>query len=64
MAAIEAVLGHSLEVTYHPLPQDDPRVRQPDITRARECLGWEPTVDLEAGLQQTIAHFREKGAGA
>ena len=64
VAAIEAVLGHSLEVTYHPLPQDDPRVRQPDITRARECLGWEPTVDLEAGLQQTIAHFREKGAGA
>ncbi len=61
VAAIEAILGHALDVTYHPLPQDDPRVRQPDITRARECLGWEPKVDLEAGLRETIEYFREAG---
>jgi dTDP-glucose 4,6-dehydratase len=62
VAALEAILGRSLQATYHPLPQDDPRVRQPDITRARECLGWEPKVDLRTGLQQTIAFFQEKGA--
>ena len=64
VAAIAAILGHPLEVTYHPLPQDDPRVRQPDITRARACLGWEPTVDLEAGLRETIGYFREKRMSA
>jgi dTDP-glucose 4,6-dehydratase len=62
VAALEAILGQTLNVTYHPLPQDDPRVRQPDIKRARECLGWEPRVDLETGLRHTIAYFREKGA--
>jgi dTDP-glucose 4,6-dehydratase len=61
VAALEAILGHALDVTYHPLPQDDPRVRQPDITRAREVLGWEPKMDLEAGLRQTIAYFQERG---
>jgi dTDP-glucose 4,6-dehydratase len=60
VAAIETILGRSLPASHHPLPQDDPRVRQPDITRARECLGWEPKVDLEAGLRQTIAYFRER----
>ncbi|HXZ44967.1 MAG TPA: UDP-glucuronic acid decarboxylase family protein [archaeon] len=64
VAAIEAIVGHALDVTYHPLPQDDPRVRQPDITRARECLGWEPKVDLEAGLRETIRYFREKRMSA
>ena len=62
VAALEAILGQALTVTYHPLPQDDPRVRQPDITRARACLGWEPQVDLETGLRHTIAYFRERGA--
>jgi nucleoside-diphosphate-sugar epimerase len=62
VAALEAILGRSLQATYHPLPQDDPRVRQPDIARARECLGWEPKVDLRTGLRQTIAYFQEKGA--
>lgn len=63
-AAVETILGRRLEVTYHPLPQDDPRVRQPDITRARERLGWEPKVDLEEGLRQTITYFQGKGLGA
>jgi dTDP-glucose 4,6-dehydratase len=58
VAAIEKILGRSLPVTYNPLPQDDPRVRQPDITRATTLLGWEPKVDLETGLRATIAYFQ------
>jgi dTDP-glucose 4,6-dehydratase len=41
-----------------PLPVDDPKVRQPDITRARQRLGWEPQVSLDEGLEKTIAYFR------
>jgi len=63
VAALERVLGHPLPVTYEPLPQDDPRVRQPDITRARALLGWEPTVDLDHGLRETIAYFRGQKSG-
>jgi dTDP-glucose 4,6-dehydratase len=55
--AVEAILGRRLDVTYQPLPVDDPRVRQPDIRRARETLGWETKVGLEQGLRMTIAHF-------
>jgi len=44
-------------VVERPLPTDDPKVRQPDITRAREVLGWEPQVPLEAGLRRTIEYF-------
>jgi nucleoside-diphosphate-sugar epimerase len=43
-----------------PLPTDDPKVRQPDITRARTLLGWEPKVPLEEGLTSTIDYFRSK----
>jgi len=43
-----------------PLPQDDPKQRQPDITRAREMLGWEPTVPLREGLAKTVAYFAER----
>jgi len=46
-------------ITYQPLPQDDPRRRCPDITRAREVLGWEPHVDLNTGLNRTITYFRD-----
>jgi dTDP-glucose 4,6-dehydratase len=63
VTAIEALLGHPLPVTSAPLPVDDPRVRQPDITRARERLGWTPSVSLEAGLRETLAYFREKQSG-
>ncbi|MBP1779396.1 MAG: NAD-dependent epimerase/dehydratase family protein, partial [candidate division NC10 bacterium] len=42
--------------------QDDPRVRQPDITRAQTLLGWEPKVDLEAGLRATVGYFRSRQA--
>jgi nucleoside-diphosphate-sugar epimerase len=43
-----------------PLPTDDPKVRQPDITRARTLLGWEPKVSLEDGLTRTIDYFKRK----
>jgi dTDP-glucose 4,6-dehydratase len=52
--------GTSSQVTFKPLPTDDPKVRQPDITRARTLLGWEPKVALEEGLGSTIAYFRKK----
>lgn len=52
--------GSSSPIVYRPLPEDDPRVRQPDITRARTLLGWEPKVPLEQGLVSTIAYFRRK----
>ena len=47
-------------IEAHPLPTDDPKVRQPDITKARARLGWEPRVALEDGLVRTIDHFRER----
>jgi UDP-glucuronate decarboxylase len=47
-------------ITFRPLPQDDPTQRQPDITRARELLGWAPTVALREGLECTIAYFRRQ----
>lgn len=52
------IVGSNLEVNYLPLPQDDPRQRKPDITRARELLGWNPTVPLSEGLERTVAYFR------
>jgi dTDP-glucose 4,6-dehydratase len=47
-------------IVYQPLPTDDPKVRRPDITRARTLLGWEPKVSLEQGLTSTIEYFRKK----
>jgi len=52
--------GSTSTLTFEPLPTDDPRVRQPDITRARTILHWEPTVSLEDGLTSTIEYFRQK----
>jgi len=54
------LVGSASTIIYKPLPQDDPQVRQPDITRARRLLGWEPEVPLEEGLSRTIAYFREQ----
>jgi UDP-glucuronate decarboxylase len=48
------------KLVFQPLPADDPKQRQPNITKARELLGWAPKVDLEAGLDRTIAYFRKK----
>jgi len=52
--------GSASEIVFEPLPVDDPKVRQPDITRARSLLGWEPRVDVEEGLRRTLAWFRAR----
>ena len=55
---IKAAVGSSSPIVFKPLPVDDPQTRQPDITQAREKLGWEPKVTLADGLRSTIAYFR------
>jgi len=65
------VTGSKSTITYQPLPQDDPKQRRPDISKARELLGWQPKINLEAGLRLSIPYFQEvialedtgKGAG-
>ncbi|HMI41607.1 MAG TPA: UDP-glucuronic acid decarboxylase family protein [Sphingomicrobium sp.] len=60
----EAVLkktGSKSAIQFEPLPSDDPRRRQPDTTKARMLLKWEPAVELEAGLEHTIAYFAQQG---
>lgn len=56
--------GSSARLTFEPLPEDDPRTRCPDISRARSLLGWQPKVELEEGLDPTIEWFRSKLAEA
>jgi dTDP-glucose 4,6-dehydratase len=57
---IVAKTGSKSRIVENPLPVDDPKVRQPDITRARTLLGWEPKVPLDEGLEKTIGYFRTK----
>jgi UDP-glucuronate decarboxylase len=52
------ITGSKSKIIFPPLPQDDPRQRQPDIALAKSALGWEPKVKLEDGLKETIAYFR------
>jgi dTDP-glucose 4,6-dehydratase len=56
--------GARSRIVFRPLPDDDPRQRQPDITRARKRLGWEPQVPLAAGLEKTIEYFQKTLSGA
>jgi dTDP-glucose 4,6-dehydratase len=56
---IKRLTGSSAPIVFRPLPEDDPKVRRPDITKARTLLGWEPRVPLEEGLSRTIEYFRK-----
>ena len=51
------VTGSSSKIVYHPLPQDDPTQRQPDISKAKRLFGWEPKIDLETGLRLSLEYF-------
>jgi dTDP-glucose 4,6-dehydratase len=55
---IQKVTGSASRIVFEPLPQDDPKRRRPDISKAKRVLGWEPKVPLENGLRETIAYFR------
>ena len=52
------VTGSKSKICYEPLPQDDPKQRRPDITKARTLLGWEPKIDLETGLRLSLEYFK------
>ncbi len=60
--AIRRLTGSASEIVFRPLPVDDPKIRQPDISVARTRLGWEPRVGLEEGLAATIGYFQERSA--
>lgn len=59
---VRALVGAEVPIVFHPLPQDDPKQRCPDITKARRILRWEPKVDLEEGLRLTYEFFRQQVA--
>ncbi|HEX4956078.1 MAG TPA: UDP-glucuronic acid decarboxylase family protein [Thermoanaerobaculia bacterium] len=61
---IRRMTGSASPLAFYPLPEDDPKIRQPDITLARTRLGWEPRVSLEQGLVETIDYFRSLLAGS
>ncbi len=58
--AIIRATGSRSTIAFKPLPQDDPKQRRPNITRARKLLGWEPKVRLQEGLRHTIEYFRSR----
>lgn len=60
---VKRICGSNVEIKYLPLPQDDPRQRKPDITRAQQLLGWTPTIPLHEGLEKTVAYFAERMNG-
>ena len=60
---ILALSGGQSRIVYKPLPQDDPKVRKPDISRAKKLLGWEPKIDRHEGLQRTLRYFQERVRG-
>jgi dTDP-glucose 4,6-dehydratase len=57
---ILSLSGSKSEIVYRPLPQDDPKLRRPDITRAKQLLGWEPKIDRHEGLKRTLSYFQNK----
>jgi dTDP-glucose 4,6-dehydratase len=60
--AIRDLIGSSVSIVHEPLPVDDPKVRQPDISTAREKLGWNPSTSIERGLERTLEDFRRRVA--
>jgi dTDP-glucose 4,6-dehydratase len=60
--AVQRHVGSHVPIVHRPLPQDDPRLRRPDIGRAREVLGWEPAIDFEEGMRRTVPWFRDEVA--
>jgi dTDP-glucose 4,6-dehydratase len=58
--AVQRLVGSAVPIVQRPLPEDDPRVRRPDISRAKEVLGWEPKTPFDEGMRRTIAWFRER----
>ena len=59
---IQELTGSNREIVFEPLPEDDPRKRRPDITKAKKILSWEPKVSLEQGLKETVEYFRNLAA--
>ena len=57
---IQKMVNPDAKLTFKPLPQDDPKQRQPDITKAKKYLDWEPTISLKEGLKLTIDDFRNR----
>ena len=57
---VKGLAGSGSAIEFRPLPQDDPKVRQPDITLARKLLGWEPRVGRDEGLKRTMDYFKRK----
>jgi dTDP-glucose 4,6-dehydratase len=57
---VRELTGSKSEIVFKPLPEDDPKVRQPDISKARRVLGWEPKVALDEGLQRTFEYFQAR----
>jgi UDP-glucuronate decarboxylase len=58
------LMGSKSRIVFKPLPSDDPRQRQPDISLAKEMLGWSPSTELEQGLERTIRYFKDCPATA
>jgi dTDP-glucose 4,6-dehydratase len=59
-SAVQRLVGTRVDIVEKPLPEDDPKVRRPDIARANQVLGWEPKVPFDEGMRRTIAWFRER----
>lgn len=56
---VVTLVGNDVKIVYQPLPKDDPKQRKPDITKAKEILGWEPKVDRHEGLKRTLEYFKQ-----
>jgi UDP-glucuronate decarboxylase len=61
--AVQNMIDPDAQIKFEPLPSDDPRRRQPDITKAKTLLNWEPTIPLQEGLKLTIEDFRDRIQG-